>query len=348
MQKKKLPIRVTMEKDYAQFRLKNSDGSYTETSISSPVYECSGMDMYIEHFEVQKGIVLSIMKIPSEVDIYMDFEYIECPLSIGCALDCDYDMTFYKGDTFLKETTAQGPLFFISRTSNINGYSAKKPGCAIHGVSVSFDYKMAPMIFGNSLSYINDSYKPFFFSDEDFLLDMKPLSALLKATADSLLNCRYPAPQKEFFYKVKAFEILNYAFSEHLIENQKPKKSVLQPDEIDKILKAKEYINNRLESPPTIPELAKITGINDFKLKAGFKEMFGTTIYGYIHNEKMSKAKLMLETGNYSVSEIAWDIGYTNVSHFIKAFKKSYDVTPGQILYSVKSNITQFNVSKSS
>jgi AraC-like DNA-binding protein len=109
-------------------------------------------------------------------------------------------------------------------------------------------------------------------------------------------------------------------------------KNILQPEDVELILNAGKIIAENLSSPPSLPSLSKATGLNMFKLKNGFKEVFGTTVNKFVTEKRMEKAKLMLENGKYSVSDAAWDLGYTNVSHFIELFRRQHGITPGKML----------------
>ncbi|MEP7197331.1 MAG: AraC family transcriptional regulator [Saprospiraceae bacterium] len=101
--------------------------------------------------------------------------------------------------------------------------------------------------------------------------------------------------------------------------------------EKEKILKAKEIILNSLNNPPTIPELAMLIGINQCYLKKGFKEIFGTTVYDFVQEQRMLKAKLLLSTTGLSVSKVAECIGYSSQSNFSNAFKKFTGVLPSEL-----------------
>lgn len=75
-------------------------------------------------------------------------------------------------------------------------------------------------------------------------------------------------------------------------------------------------------------ELSKQHGLNEYQLKVGFKEIYGSTVYGYVMDAKLQKSRLLLDSGRYSVNEVAFQIGYQNPSHFIAAFKKKFGTTP--------------------
>jgi len=73
--------------------------------------------------------------------------------------------------------------------------------------------------------------------------------------------------------------------------------------------------------------------LNEYQLKAGFKEIYGNSVFGlfcWIH--KLDHARVLLDTKKYQVNEVAYQLGYTNPSHFIAAFKKKFGVTPKKYL----------------
>ncbi|MFT4016884.1 MAG: helix-turn-helix transcriptional regulator [Agriterribacter sp.] len=82
--------------------------------------------------------------------------------------------------------------------------------------------------------------------------------------------------------------------------------------------------------------MAHKVGINDLKLKSGFKALFGNTVFGYLHALRMQKANELLQQNELTISEIAAYCGYEYVQHFITAFKKNYGVTPGYFITRIK------------
>ncbi|MEN8730942.1 MAG: AraC family transcriptional regulator [Bacteroidia bacterium] len=101
-----------------------------------------------------------------------------------------------------------------------------------------------------------------------------------------------------------------------------------QKDNVNKVRDAKEYLIKDLQNAPTIKELAKEVALNEYNLKSGFKEIYGKTIHAFLKDYKMSKARELILKREFQIAEIADQLGYTNVSHFIDAFKKKFGVTP--------------------
>jgi len=89
---------------------------------------------------------------------------------------------------------------------------------------------------------------------------------------------------------------------------------------------ARERLLSDLSNPPTIEQLARETGLNQLKIKQGFKVLFGTTTYGLFQRERMERALTLLQTN--SVTETASTLGYSNISHFSAAFRKQFGVLP--------------------
>ncbi|MEY4865071.1 MAG: hypothetical protein RLZZ114_500 [Bacteroidota bacterium] len=97
---------------------------------------------------------------------------------------------------------------------------------------------------------------------------------------------------------------------------------------VRKLKDAKEHLLRDVFNPPTLRVLSKQHGLNEYQLKVGFKEIYGTTVYGYVMDAKLQKSRLLLDSGRYSVNEVAFQVGYQNPSHYIAAFKKKFGTTP--------------------
>ena len=98
--------------------------------------------------------------------------------------------------------------------------------------------------------------------------------------------------------------------------------------EAERITEAKQIVMERMAEPPSLKELARTIGTNEFKLKAGFKSMFGTTVYGFLNDYRMETARKLLEIEQRQIKDISNHVGYSNPSHFIAAYKKKFGITP--------------------
>ncbi len=96
----------------------------------------------------------------------------------------------------------------------------------------------------------------------------------------------------------------------------------------DRLEEVQHIITSDLWHTPSIEVLAHKVGLNPTKLCVSFKEAYGTMVYGYLFEHKMQLARRLLTETDMNVSEVAWECGYTYVSHFSKAFKKRWGVVP--------------------
>ena len=124
-------------------------------------------------------------------------------------------------------------------------------------------------------------------------------------------------------------ELLSINIERLLCKNDsKNQLSQLSKTDMERLSYAREILLNRLISPPTLLELSRMIHMNDCKLKRSFKQCFGKTVYEYIREQRLEKAFSLLHQEGYNVSETAFAVGYTNVSHFSEAFKKKFGITP--------------------
>ena len=102
--------------------------------------------------------------------------------------------------------------------------------------------------------------------------------------------------------------------------------------EIEQIYNARKILLQDLDNPPSIKTLAQTVGMGDRQLQQGFKKIYGTTVFNYLHNYRLEQAQLMLREGDLSVATVANNIGYTHLGHFSAAFKRKFGITPRDCL----------------
>lgn len=94
----------------------------------------------------------------------------------------------------------------------------------------------------------------------------------------------------------------------------------------------RELVKDFSLEPPPIPQLARMAAMSPSKLKNSFKEIYGLPVYQYYQKHRMNKAKAMLLSRKYTVKEVGMELGYSNLSNFAKAFRKSFDQLPSDLL----------------
>lgn len=110
-----------------------------------------------------------------------------------------------------------------------------------------------------------------------------------------------------------------------------PREDIRSAQKVEAIL-----TNDITALPPTIKELAKSVAMSESKLKKIFKGVYGLPPYEYFQKQRMQKAKMMLLSGNYSIKDVGYTLGYSNLSNFTLAFKKEFGQLPSEVLKSVQ------------
>jgi AraC-like DNA-binding protein len=88
------------------------------------------------------------------------------------------------------------------------------------------------------------------------------------------------------------------------------------------------YLSEHFDEPTPVSDLAKMCNISEVYFRKRFRECLGESPVEYRNRLRLEKAREYLEYGDISVQEISDLIGYSTVSHFIKEFKKHYEIPP--------------------
>jgi AraC-like DNA-binding protein len=102
----------------------------------------------------------------------------------------------------------------------------------------------------------------------------------------------------------------------------------LKKQDILFIRQARTILAENFDKHITIPQLARQAGINEAKLKEGFKELYGQSVHAYMQQLRLEKAQQLLLTTDMSVTDITYTIGYSHVTHFTTLFKKELGLPP--------------------
>jgi AraC-like DNA-binding protein len=161
------------------------------------------------------------------------------------------------------------------------------------------------------------------------------ISPSLAIVLNQLINYNFNNNIKNLYFKGKAYELLSLYFNKSEDANVEQCPFLVDETNIIKIRKAKDIIISRLAEPPSLQELADEIGLNLKKLKEGFKQIYGDSVFSFLFDYKMEVARKLLESGENNVNEVGLKVGYSTSSHFIAAFKKKYGTTPKKYIMSL-------------
>lgn len=101
---------------------------------------------------------------------------------------------------------------------------------------------------------------------------------------------------------------------------------------MDAVVRARELICRQFNPPPALQELARTVGLQHTRINQCFREVYGTTIFNYVKELRLTHAKGLLDQGRINVTEAAFEVGYASPSHFSKAFKSQFGTDPSAYL----------------
>jgi AraC-like DNA-binding protein len=192
-------------------------------------------------------------------------------------------------------------------------------------VSLVISIKKFHGLFSEDANYVtfltDDNRNKKYYKDGKF-------SPSIAVVLNQMINFSLNSSIKPLYFKGKAYELLSLFFNRS--EDADIEQCPFLVDEVNvaKLKKAKDIIIANMAEPPSLQELADSIDLSLKKLKEGFKQIYGDTVYSFLLDYKMEVARKLLESGEHNVNEVGLKVGYSTSSHFIAAFKKKFGTTP--------------------
>lgn len=201
-------------------------------------------------------------------------------------------------------------------------------------VSVVMSIRKFHSLFSDEAGYI-----PFLSEEnqEKKYYAQEPVSPPIAVVLSQIINYNLHPTIKGLYLKGKIYELIALYFNKNTDADVEQCPFLVDEDNVKRIRKAKEIIISNMAEPPTLTELSKEIGLSLKRLKEGFKQIYGDSVYSFLFDYKMEHARKLLESGQYNVNEIGLKIGYSTSSHFIAAFKKKYGTTPKKYVMALAS-----------
>jgi AraC-like DNA-binding protein len=201
-------------------------------------------------------------------------------------------------------------------------------------ISVLVSIKKFHTLFSTEAEYIpflsDNNREKKYYAEEN-------ISPSMAIVLNQIFHYNLNASIKNLYYKGKGYELLSLYFNRNEDPNADHCPFLIDEENVLKIKKAKEIVIANMAEPPGLQELADQVGLNLKKLKMGFKQIYGDSVYSFLFDYKMEYARKLLDSGTYNVNEVGVQIGYSTASHFIAAFKKKFGTTPKKYLMSLSS-----------
>lgn len=282
--------------------------------MTRDIIELNGFIVVVEYSLADKTIV-STCELNERAIGFAFYGSGDVQLEMKCGSHCEYynntsgmAISFYGDSIAFRHTIShKTPLQSITIFSSLNNLNVLP--------------EQEQQFFGEHLNILVNPEKEFVKGPHLLMTpDMK--SAVAKIFA-----CTYTGATRLMFLKSQVTELLS-----HFIGNcAGTSTQTFGDDEREKLYQAKAILADNIAAPPSLKELAKVIGLNSYKLKKNFKELFGVPVFKHLQNERLTKAHNLLRDGEMTVQEASWAVGYESVSSFSNAFTKKFGFRPSDI-----------------
>jgi AraC-like DNA-binding protein len=164
-------------------------------------------------------------------------------------------------------------------------------------------------------------------SGKDSFVYFESMNPETKKDLNQLVEVNVKTGLSNFYYRIKVQQLLYHLFSE-LQKRGNAQHQLINNADVEKLLVLRNFILEDLSNPPVLATLSKLIGMSETKMKQLFKQTFGDTIYNYYQKIRMEEAAFLLKQAGYSVSDVGYKLGFSNLSHFSRLFEKQFGITP--------------------
>lgn len=166
------------------------------------------------------------------------------------------------------------------------------------------------------------------------LLFEEMISPEIQKVAFEMVENRIPKDLQQLYFRLKAEELICLLFVE-LLKRKNPVITALNELDVQKIYEIRDHFLQNLSTPPNLKNLAQTASFSESKLKRLFKQIFGNSIFNYYQGFRMNEAARLLKEKKMSVSEVGYEMGFSNLSHFTKVFELHIGIKPKKYSSSV-------------
>jgi AraC family transcriptional regulator, transcriptional activator of the genes for pyochelin and ferripyochelin receptors len=156
----------------------------------------------------------------------------------------------------------------------------------------------------------------------------QPITPQIDRVLQQILHCPYTGFLKQTYFYGKAWELITLTFEKLGEGISVSSAKFLKPSEIEKIHQAREILIDNLNNPPSLSSLARQASLNEFSLKQGFKQVFGTTVFRYLLEHRLEIARQLLVSSDLNIQIIAQQVGFANRSYFAQVFRQKFGLNP--------------------
>lgn len=285
-------------------------------------------DKVWERIELRPGLWMSIMEVHPDRTVNIRYQKDPAMIDFGFILSGNINHRAESLKDFLKASGGFAGIGYFPGKKGVAKFSGKSIFRTLH-------LHIKPELLYEMVLDDMDTMPPDFRNIVEgntgrTFLSRRSMGSITRMAVSEIFNPALSGFPKKLFLEYKAMELLTLQIS-HLMSPQKGDwNGSLSTNERSRIMEARDMLLKDLSDPPSLNDLSRGFSLSRNKLQFGFRVMFGNSVFGYLREHKMQKACYLFKSTDMTVSQVAWETGYVNVSQFTKAFKKRFGVLPKQ------------------
>lgn len=255
------------------------------------------------------------------------FELQDMPLAFSFCLSGSQEINFNRGTgkrgTTFRNERGVNSLMRLGRSAGFGRYLSGDP---LHAVAILLHREVLEEYLAQELGEIPEDCRSLF-RRQGVPVSLPMTSKMYQMVAEPFAH-RYEGAAARLHLESCALELLALQI-DRLVHNTFSTEKKLNRFDEDRIRAVADLLIKSMAAPPAFSTLARQVGVNEAKLRRGFKQVFGVPPLQFLMRQRMACARELLLGQHLDVSQAASYVGYTNISHFIICYKKIFGVTPG-------------------
>lgn len=327
-----------MENVVPKYKISNPENK--NCSVCAGINNMYGTDSFQQELKVPeqvgKGYFRRIIVKPSMEIFIPDVMFYENMVIRGNRDEQMYGLAFGLGDPFWwsvggnkqEYELACGESCIFNRFQG-ESMSRYQPGQRFWGLRIEFDAKLITSL----IEYLGKEHPRTGMYCGSGGCYKRQYSPAVRLILHDMIHCPYQEEVKRIYLEGKILELVAVYLNELIFEKAGAySSSRFSHTDIKSLHEARRLLDENIATPSTIRKLAKWVCLNEYKLKTGFKELFGRPVHAYVIDKRLEKARLLMEDKKLKVTEAALLVGYNDLSYFAETFRKKYGVNPSQFV----------------
>jgi AraC-like DNA-binding protein len=276
----------------------------------------------------RRGILLFLEEYHLSRDLSVKTNNIRLPLSFSYCLSGRAEWSLDGRSEQFTTRKGQCEAFFAEKNGGETVYGADEP-------IIIINLMISPVLMKTYLDTAsNQSEDDIFFSKPvsgtDIIYKKMEIPRYMKQLLMQLMRSPCERMSDKLLVQSRVMELVAFQMEQFDSHERTSNNRFENANNLNLISEAKSIIRSSMKSPPSLKSLAHMIGTNETKLKKVFREKCNTTVYGYLTDCRMQKACDLLKDYSRTMSEIGAELGYSERTHFCRAFSRYYGMPPSQ------------------